>query len=135
MTSITPPPQDGATPLHEGSVGAAEATVLKPQKVKRPKKEKPAKRSLLVRLFGIGVWGGIKLLALCIFVGFFIMASNFDPTSPDVQVGAALAEAARQAASALKWGVVNFWKPALAGGVVVMPLWVLWRLICLPFRK
>lgn len=126
----TPPPQDAQTPSAENAI-----PVPTPKKPKRPKKEKSPKRPLLVRLFGIGIWGGLKLLGLCILVGFFVMASNFDPTSPDVKVGAALSEAARQAATALKWGVTNFWKPALAGGAVVMPLWVLWRLVCLPFRK
>nr|WP_233350943.1 DUF6460 domain-containing protein [Hyphomonas sp. ND6WE1B] len=29
----------------------------------------------------------------------------------------------------------NFWKPALAGATIVLPLWILWRLVSLPFRK
>ena len=77
---------------------------------------KPPKRPLLRRLFGISFWGGVKLTGLCILVGFFVMAANFNP-------------------AAAGWAIRNFWKPALAGATIVVPLWVLWRLISLPFRK
>jgi len=96
---------------------------------------KPQKRSLLLRLFGIGPWGTLKLTGLCILVGFFVMAANFNPASPDVDIPAALASIARQALAATGWAVRNFWKPALAGATIVLPLWVLWRLATLPFRK
>lgn len=125
---------------------AAEQEVLKAELIEEPdvvpvspqkktKKEKPEKRHILRRLFGISLWGAIKLLALNIVVGFFVLASNFDPTSPDVNVGAALSELAQRTADALTWGVTHFWKPALAGAALVMPIWVLWRLVSLPFRK
>jgi|GEM_PF-3558938 len=32
---------------------------------------KPEPRPLLARLFGISIWGGLKLIGLCILVGFF----------------------------------------------------------------
>ena len=96
---------------------------------------KPPKRPLLVRLFGISPWGALKLTGLCILVGFLVMAVNFNPASPDVNVPAALAGIARQLLAAAGWAVRNFWKPALAGATVVLPLWVLWRLATLPFRK
>lgn len=98
---------------------------------------KPAKvkRHILLRLFGIKVWGWIKLLLLCILVGFFVMAAEFDPTSPDVNVTKAVGNFARSAFDALGWAVTNFWKPALAGAGIVMPIWVLWRMATLPFRK
>lgn len=134
MSDVPPPQSDDMTPP-EGATPTVTPTDEKSKKQKRLKKEKPAKRPILLRIFGVGIWGGIKLLGLCILVGFFIMASNFDPTSPDVQVGAALSQIARQMGDALVWGATHFWKPALAGGAVVMPLWVLWRLLSLPFRK
>ena len=93
------------------------------------------KRPVLVRLFGISVWGAAKLLGLCILVGFFVLASQFDPRKPDVDAGAAIASVARTAWTTAGWAVRNFWKPALAGAVIVLPVWVLWRLISLPFRK
>ena len=96
---------------------------------------KPPKRPLLLRLFGIGPWGALKLTGLCILVGFFVMAMNFNPASPDVDIPAAIAAIARQTLAAAGWAVRNFWKPALAGATIVLPLWVLWRLATLPFRK
>ncbi len=47
------------------------------------------KRPLLARLFGISVWGGVKLLALCILVGFFVLAANFDASEPDFNLAEA----------------------------------------------
>lgn len=105
-----------------------------PPKTRR-KKDKPPPRPVLARLFGISVWGTLKLVALCIAVGFFVLASQFDPTNPDVNAGEAIMNVARTAMSATGWAVRNFWKPALAGATIVMPVWVLWRLLSLPFRK
>ena len=45
-----------------------------------------AKRHVLFRLLGISPWGWVKLALLCILVGFLVMASEFDPRSPDVNV-------------------------------------------------
>ena len=96
---------------------------------------KQARRPLLLRLFGISPWGAVKLTGLCILIGFFVMAANFNPASPDVDIPSALATIARQALAAAGWAVRNFWKPALAGATIVLPLWILWRLASLPFRK
>jgi hypothetical protein len=93
------------------------------------------KRHILRRLFGIGVWGGFKLTLLCIVVGFFVMAANFDPAAQDTNVLSAVAGVAKQAAAAAGWAARNFWQPALAGAGIVLPIWVLWRLVSLPFRK
>ncbi len=96
---------------------------------------KPPKRPLLRRLFGINLWGGVKLIGLCILVGFFVLAANFNPAAQDANIPAALAAIAKQTLAAAGWAIRNFWKPALAGATIVLPLWVLWRLISLPFRK
>lgn len=101
----------------------------------RRRPDPPARRPLLARLFGISVWGALKLTGLCILVGFFVLASQFDPTNPDVNAGEAIMNVARTALAAAGWAVRNFWKPALAGATIVIPLWVLWRLVSLPFRK
>lgn len=118
MTADTPEPAPPPSPP-----AAAPAAAL------------PAKRPLLIRLFAISIWGGFKLLLLCVLVGLIIMAINFDPRSPDVDMGETVVRLARQAWSAAGWAVANFWKPALAGASVVLPIWVLWRLVSLPFRK
>lgn len=108
-------------------------------KAEKAKTQSPAstdgKRPLLRRLFGIGIWGAIKLIALCILIGFFVMAANFDPRAPDADVPAAMAAVFKQTIAAAGWAARNFWKPALAGATIVLPVWVLWRLISLPFRK
>jgi len=96
---------------------------------------KPAKRSVLLRLFGIKPWGAIKLTLICIFVGFIVLASQFDPRDPQVDVAAATWNIAQQAWSAAGWAAVNFWKPAVTGATVVLPIWILWRVVSLPFRK
>ena len=101
----------------------------------KAKPEKLPPRSVLLRLFGIGPWGVLKLLGLCILVGFVVLAANFNPSSPDVNIPEAIASIARQALAAAGWAVRNFWKPALAGAGIVLPIWILWRLVSLPFRK
>ena len=90
---------------------------------------------MLRRLFGIKVWGAIKLVVICIFVGFIVLASQFDPTDPQVDVAAASWNIAKQAWAAAGWAAVNFWKPAVTGATVVLPIWLIWRLVTLPFRK
>ncbi|MFN4185231.1 MAG: hypothetical protein ACK4M6_10630 [Hyphomonas sp.] len=122
-----PNPQPGPQPGPAIPVPAApEGSAAPPSPVKRP---------LLTRLFGIGVWGGLKLLALCILIGFFVMATNFDPGDPSFNIVEALRAMLRQLFSALGWAIGNFWQPALAGALVVLPVWVLWRLVSLPWRK
>lgn len=110
-----------------------------PAKIKKAKATPPfaadEKRPLLRRLFGIGIWGAVKLIAICILVGFFVMAANFDPRAPDADVPAAMAAIFKQTVAAAGWAARNFWKPALAGATIVLPIWVLWRLVSLPFRK
>ena len=81
------------------------------------------------------IWGAVKLLLLCILVGFFVMAAEFDPKSPNVDVVGALGSFLKSAATTMRWAVANFWKPALAGASIVLPIWFLWRLASLPFRK
>lgn len=93
------------------------------------------KRHVLLRLFGIKLFGWVKLILLCILVGFFVLAAEFDPQAADVNAVKAVRDFASTAFLALGWAVQNFWKPALAGAGIVMPIWVLWRMLTLPFRK
>lgn len=93
------------------------------------------KRHVLLRLFGISVWGWVKLALLCILVGFFVLASEVDPASPDVNVIGALQTFLASLGGLASWAARNFWKPALAGATIVLPIWMLWRAVSLPFRK
>ncbi len=98
-------------------------------------KVRKTKRHILLRLFGIKLFGWVRLALLCILVGFLVMASEFDPASPNVNVMGALGNFLSSAFATLRWAALNFWKPALAGAGIVMPIWLLWRLVTLPFRK
>lgn len=93
------------------------------------------RRHVLLRLFGISLWGYIKLILLCILVGFFVMASQFEPEKAEVDVVAAMRGFLTSAIAVGRWAAANFWQPAFAGASLVLPLWVLWRVISLPFRK
>ncbi len=93
------------------------------------------KRHILLRLFGISWWGWIKLALLCILVGFLVMANEFDPASPDVNVMGAMQSFLASVGGLASWAARNFWKPALAGATIVLPIWLAWRALSLPFRK
>ncbi|MEM7660860.1 MAG: hypothetical protein AAF292_01320 [Pseudomonadota bacterium] len=99
------------------------------------RRQKKPKRALLVRLFGVSIWGGVKLILVCILVGFVMLTMQFDPADPAFDASAAISDLARNAIASTRWAVTNFWKPALTGASVVLPIWVLWRLATLPFRK
>lgn len=110
-------------------------TPVEPPPAQPKTSDKPAKRPILLRLFGLSVWGGFKLVVVCVLVGFFLLALEFDPASNDVNVFGAMGQLIQNLAGAALWALKNFWKPLLAGASVVLPLWVLWRLASLPFRK
>ena len=99
------------------------------------RKEKPARRPLLWRLFGVSVWGVIKLLIACIVIGSILMLVEGTQRATEENLANAAAEAARQAWQGAVWAVKNFWLPALYGAGVVLPVWTLWRIVSLPFRK
>jgi hypothetical protein len=60
---------------------------------------------------------------------------QFDPSDPSFDATDAIGALISNALATSKWAVTNFWKPALAGASIILPIWVLWRLITLPFRK
>ena len=99
------------------------------------RREQKPKRPLLFRLFGIGIWGTIKLIILCILVGFVLLTMQFDPSAPSFDARQTLALFFKNAWATGKWAATNFWKPALTGAGLILPIWVLWRLISLPFRR
>lgn len=93
------------------------------------------KRHVLLRLFGISLWGWIKLALLCILVGFLVLASEFDPAAPDVNMLGAIQSFLASLGGLARWALANFWQPALAGATIVLPIWLVWRAISLPFRS
>ena len=122
MSDTAPPEEPVVTPVGEPPS-------------QRKKKAPVPKRPILMRLFGISLWGGFKLLVICVLVGFFLLALEFDPVADDVNVLGALGGLLQNLLGAALWAAKNFWQPLLAGASIVLPLWVLWRLASLPFRK
>jgi len=99
------------------------------------KAEKPPKRSAVIRILDIGFWGWLKLVILCILIGSVILLIEETQRATQDNIANAAGDAARQIYAGAVWAVRNFWQPALAGAAVVIPIWVLWRLVTLPFRK
>ncbi|MEL6831241.1 MAG: hypothetical protein AAFO63_14010, partial [Pseudomonadota bacterium] len=81
------------------------------------------------------VWGWVKLALLSILVGVMVLAGQYDPRDPSVNMLSALSGFLSGLLQALRWALFNFWQPALAGATIVLPMWFLWRLFTLPFRK
>ena len=141
MTS-TPPDTSVVTPEKNNRAAAPSEPGAVPDQAPTPAwwkvwKTKPAKpkRPLLLRLFGIGLWGAFKLVMLCILVGFVLLAMNFDPADPAFDMTDAIGAFLKNLLATARWAITNFWKPALAGASIVLPVWVLWRLATLPFRR
>lgn len=132
VEAATPQPPEPAA-----EAGASKPTPKKWWHVwrKAEPKEKPPKRALLVRLFGVGIWGWIKLILLCVLVGFVMLAMQFDPASEEFGARQAFLVFLENAIATARWAFQNSWKPALIGAGVVLPIWVLWRLMTLPFRR
>jgi len=123
----------------------ADASVIKPETATSeaeggPAKEKASKakrkpRSPLAKLFLIKPWGYVKLFAYCVLVGFVMLAIRFNPADPGFDAGMAVHDLWSNTISAARWALLHLWEPALAGATIVLPLWVIWRLVTLPFRK
>ena len=77
----------------------------------------------------------LRLAGLSLLVGLVVQAGRFNPADPEVGVLPGLAALARAAWSTSVWMATHAWQPLLAGATVVLPIWVLWRLISLPFRR
>ena len=136
--SIEVEPKPDAVPPEVETAPVEEKTPEKPKRwwqVWRKSGPKPPKRALLVRLFGVGIWGWIKLILLCVFVGFIMLAMQFDPASEEFGARQAMSVFLENLIATSQWAVENGWKPALLGSTVVLPVWVLWRLMTLPFRR
>lgn len=110
-----------------------------PDPAPEPVPEKPAEpkpdRHWAARAFSLTLGQGIRLVLLSTLAGFFVLAFDYAPEGTKFNAGGAFTAIIHRALTALGWAFESFWKPALAGLVVVLPLWAIWRLIRLPFRK
>lgn len=94
-----------------------------------------APRPWYIRAFRLTLGQALRLLGLSTLAGFFILAFDFSPTGATFDPGGAFSAIIHRALTALGWALESFWKPALAGLIVVVPVWAIWRLATLPFRK
>lgn len=92
-------------------------------------------RSVLWRLVAIGPAGIVRLAVLSLLTGLVMIASDFSLQAPHFDAGQLVSSIARTLAGAASWLAGHLWKPLLTGSLVVIPVWILWRLVSLPFRK
>jgi hypothetical protein len=99
------------------------------------KADRPPHRSLRSKLFGIGVIGWLRLAALSVLVGVVLRLAGVNPLAPEFSLGGAASAVGRSAVDLAGWAISNGWAPLLTGAVVVAPLWLVWRVVTLPFRS
>lgn len=112
----------------------APAPATEPAAASKPAEPKPD-RPWYIRAFSLSVGQAIRLVLLSTLAGFFVLAFDYAPTGTRFNAGGAFTAIIHRALTALGWAFESFWKPALAGLIVVLPIWAIWRLATLPFRK
>ena len=95
----------------------------------------PETKPFIVRAFSLSAGQALRLLLISTLTGFFVLAFDYAPGATTFDIGGAFTAILHRAFTAIGWALESFWKPALAGAVVVLPIWAIWRLIRLPFRK
>jgi hypothetical protein len=116
---LPPPPQPAPAP----APSAEAVTAAAPPK------------AWYIRAFRLTPGQALRLLGISTLTGFFVLAFDYAPAGATFDVGGAVTAIVHRALTAIGWAFESFWKPALAGAAVVLPVWALWRLIRLPFRK
>ncbi|HIG21601.1 MAG TPA: hypothetical protein EYG02_03850 [Henriciella marina] len=98
------------------------------------RRSKP-RRSLQRRLFSVGVFQVIGLIAASVLLGLFLLALDLDPNSDSLNLRGAVWGVIQALFQSVLWLVGTLWRPFLAGAAVVIPAFLLWRLASLPFRN
>ena len=91
-------------------------------------------RSFASRLFGIGFGGWVQLILICIVLGAIFDAGGVNPFAPDFTISGALNAIGTGVVNIASWALQAGWRPFLIGALVVFPVWLVWRLITVPFR-
>jgi hypothetical protein len=92
-------------------------------------------RTLQNKLFGIGPSGYFQLAVLCIAVGAVFEAGGINPFDPTFTWQSLLTGLGTGALNVLGWVLQTGWKPMLIGAAVTLPIWLVWRLLSVPFRR
>lgn len=101
-------------------------------------KQRSEKSHWLWRLLKISPFGILRLAFYSVIVGFFMIVVDVKENPEEVIEATALTytkHAMQLGLQALGWAAENFWEPALLGATIVVPVWLAWRLVSLPFRK
>lgn len=132
-SSPAPMPVSDTDAPPDADAGAAPnpAKPIKPAK----KLNRERARPMWLRLIAIGPGGFLNLVLWCVIAGLVMRFTGLSPwTGP--QSAAETADSMwRQGLDALGWAVKMGWKPALTGATVILPVWLGWRVITLPFRR
>ena len=106
-----------------------------PPKATRQSDPKRPKRAFWVRLLSIRIGSAINLILWSVVIGLVMRFSGYGPFTPQQsgleRAGSMWSQFSQLAGMAFSIG----WKPALTGAVVVLPLWLMWRFLPLPFRR
>lgn len=92
-------------------------------------------RSLRDKMFGIGFSGWFQLVVLCVVVGAVFQAGGVDFFSPTFTWESLLGGIVNGALAVLGWIIETGWRPLITGALVVGPIWLVWRLLSVPFRS
>ncbi|MEX1250863.1 MAG: hypothetical protein WEA77_06670 [Hyphomonas sp.] len=93
------------------------------------------RKPFVARAFSLSIGQALRLFVISTLVGFFVLAFDYAPGATTFDIGGAFTAIIHRAFTAIGWALESFWKPALAGAVVVLPIWAIWRLARMPFRK
>lgn len=121
------------TPETERSASDADTTVRSEKT--DDKKKSQAKRPLLARLFAISFWGAARLVIISLVVGIIQRVGWANRSDTGFDAVGAIAMIWENTFKGILWILQHGWKPTLIGATIVLPLWIIWRLVSLPFRK
>ena len=92
-------------------------------------------RSVWARLFGLKLGQIINLFIWSALIGVVMHLTNFNPLNPQFNASETAGNVWQQGLSAVVWAFQASWKPALTGATIILPIWLCWRIITLPFRR
>jgi hypothetical protein len=95
----------------------------------------PEQRTFADKMFGIGFSGWFQLVVLCVVVGAIFQAGGIDFFAPNFTFTGFVGALANGALNSVGWVLEVGWRPLLAGAVIVVPVWLAWRLLSVPFRN
>lgn len=94
----------------------------------------PLPRSFQDKMLGVGFWGWARLGLLCLVAGAILEAGGVNPFAAGFTWGAVPAALGQGVINVFTWSVGTAWRPLLFGAIAIIPIWLVWRLLTVPFR-